>query len=445
MRAQAEYNAPVRALPFFRQNIPAALLSLAIIIGVVVRFLALDAMEFKGDEFKAFALAAAYLQHGALPQVGLQSSTGLFNPPFFLVLLWPALLIRTDPVFVTGWIVLLNAAGILGLLLFLRRLGGTLFSLSATAIVATAPWLFVLSRKIWAQDALFPFLILTGWLLISYARDRRPWQLWSAAAGMALLTQLHMSSFPLPVAAALWLAILRIRPRWRDVAIAVIIFLLLYAPYISFHVQDDFRNLMQTTTSNAGSIFDQVRWMVGINGAIGLDYVWGPLKPAAILSWIVAAADAGTWILGIAAVVGLVLIMKRIPERSSNMRFPDHLSALDQYVLLLLCIAVVTLGIYIVFGVPALPFYHLIFLPLIPVLSSIALTMLPGKLHISATLFLVLIVSTFLGLTQSFRTVILDHPDQLNGDYGTPYRNAQDKWAPYVDAVQKGKMRLPGK
>ncbi len=401
-------------------------------------------MEFKGDEFKAFALAAAYLQHASLPQVGLQSSTGLFNPPFFLVLLWPALLIKTDPVFVTGWIVLLNAAGILGLLLFLRRLGGTLFSLSATAIVATSPWLFVLSRKIWAQDALFPFLILTGWLLISYARDRRPWQLWGAAIGMALLTQLHMSAFPLPLAAALWLAILHIRPRWRDSAIAVVIFLLLYATYINFHVQDGFENLMSTTTQNAGTLFGQLRWMTGINGAVGLDYVWGPLQPAAIPSWIVAAAQAGTWLLGIAAVVGLVLIMRRILEHSSNMRFPEHLSALDQYVLLLLCIAVVTVAVYIVFGVPALPFYHLIFLPLIPVLCSVALTMLPERLHMLAMLFLVLIVSTFLGLTQSFRTVTLDHPDQLNGDYGTPYRNAQDKWAPYIDAVRKGKMRLPG-
>jgi hypothetical protein len=44
----------------------------------------------------------------------------------------------------------------------------------------------------------------------------------------------------------------------------------------------------------------------------------------------------------------------------------------------------------------------------------------------------------------SFQKVILQHPDQLKGDYGVPYRNAQKQWIPYIDAVQKGRMRLPG-
>lgn len=439
----SEYNVPVRILPFCRQNIPALLLSAAIIAGVVIKFLALDAMEFKGDEFKAFALAAAYLQHLSLPQVGLQSSTGLFNPPFFLVLLWPALLIKTDPVFVTGWIVLLNGAGIIGLFIFLRRLGGTMLALQTTAIVATAPWLFVLSRKIWAQDALFPFLILTGWLLVSYARDRRPWKLWGAAIGMALLTQLHMSAFPIPIAVVLWLAILRIRPRWRDTAIALAIFLILYAPYVSFHVHDGFHNLLQTTTRNAGSIFGQLRWLVGINGAVGLDYVWGSVKPAAIPSWILTAAQSGTWMLGIGAGSGLMFVAKRIYESSSALRFPQHISDLDRYILLLLCTVFLSFIIFIAFGVPALPFYHLVFVPLIPLLCSSALTSLPQSFRMIAMLLLVIIVIVFLGLIQSFRTVILDHPDQLHGDYGTPYRNAQEKWLPYIEAVQGGHMRLP--
>ncbi|MDD5623406.1 MAG: hypothetical protein PHI23_01705 [Candidatus Peribacteraceae bacterium] len=433
----------MRVFQFLRREALAIPLSLAIVVGVILRFLALDAMEFKADEFNAFALAAAYLQHGSLPQVGLQSSTGLFNPPFFLVLLWPALLFRVDPLFVTGWIVLLNAAGILGLFLFLRRLGGLTCALPATAVVASAPWLFILSRKIWAQDALFPFLILMGWLLISYARDRRPWHLWGAAASIALLTQLHMSTWVVPIAVALWLAILRIRPRWRDMVIVIAVFLILYLPYIAFHVQDGFENLTHTTTQNAGSILHQLRWMVGINGAVGLDYIWGPVRPAAIPSWLPGAAGAGTWFLGIGAVAGLFLSMKHILSSSSRLRFPQHLSALDQYVLLLLCIALLSFLNYLVMGVPAFPHYHLVFLPLLPLLCSLALMMLPKRISLLATLLLAIIVSVFLVLVLYFLTVITDHPDQLNGDYGTPYRNAQDHWIPYIDAVRKGQVRLP--
>jgi hypothetical protein len=434
----------VPLLPFFRQNFLAVFLSLAIIIGVIMRCIGLDGMEFKGDEFKAFALAAAHLQNFSLPQVGLQSSTGLFNPPFFLVLLWPSLLIKTDPLVATGWIVLLNAMGILGLLLFVRKLGGTTLALSTTAIIATSPWLFVLSRKIWAQDALFPFLILTGWLLISYVRDRRPWQLWCAAGSMALLTQLHMSAWIMPVATILWLAILRVRPRLQDAVIAIAVFLILYAPYITFHIQDGFSNLSRTTTQDAANIFDQLRWMLSINGALGLDYMWGPVRPAAIPSWLLIAAQVGTLLLGIGAFAGLIFTAKRIFKSSSHLRFPQNLSALDQYVLLLLCIAMLSFTGFIMMGVPALPFYHLVFLPLIPLLCSIALTMLPKRFHILATFLLILTTCIFLALIVSFQKVILQHPDQLKGDYGVPYRNAQKQWIPYIDAVQKGRMRLPG-
>ncbi len=422
----------------------APVFGLIVIAGILLRFAGLDAMEFKGDEFKAFALAATHLHSFSLPLVGLQSSTGLFNPPFFLLLLWPPLLLKTDPVFVTGWIVLLNAAGIAGLVLLLRKLGGALLAFSTTAIIATSPWLFILSRKIWAQDALFPFLILTGWLLISYIRDRRPWQLWSAAASMALVTQLHMSAWALPLATVLWMALLHIRPRVRDIGIAVAIFLTLYAPYITFHVQDGFNNLSGTTTQDAAGILEQLRWLIGINGAVGLDYMWGPVTPAAIPLWLVRTAETATWLVGIGALAGLILIIRNILSTSSTLRYPQHLSALEQYVLFLLCVAIPSLTGYLVLGVPALPFYHLIFLPLIPLLCCYALTELPTKFHLPAMTSVGIIASIFLGLTWSFQNVTLHHSEQLTGDYGVPYRNDETKWAPYIEAVQNGRVRVPG-
>ncbi len=422
----------------------AAALGLAVIAGIVLRFVSLDAMEFKGDEFKAFALAAAHLQKGTLPLVGLQSSTGLFNPPFFLLLLWPAIIIKTDPLFVTRWIVVLNAAGIIGLFFFLRRIGGTLLALCTGAIVAMSPWLFVLSRKIWAQDALLPFLVLTGWLLVSYVGDRRSWRLWGATASMALLTQLHMSAWAMPVATILWLALLRVRPRWRDMVIAACVFLVCYAPYIAFHIQDGFQNLTHATTRNAGNIFEQLRWLVGINGAVGLDYVWGPVRPAAIPAWLLGVAEGGTWLIAAGALAGVILVVRNILGQSASLRAPQHLSARNQYVLFLLCTTFLSFAGYIALGVPSLPFYHLVFLPLVPLLCAIAVTELPQKFRAEGTALLVLVMGVFFALIISFLSVITGHPEQLNGDYGVPYRNAQEQWAPYIDAVQNGRMRLPG-
>lgn len=434
-----------RMLRSWFHGVLAATLALMIVVGVALRFVALDAVEFKGDEFNAFALAAAHLQYHSLPQVGLQSSTGLFNPPFFLVLLWPALLLKVDPIFATGWIVVLNAIGLFGLFLLLRRLHGNVLALAVTAGIATAPWLFIFSRKIWAQDVLFPFLILTSWLLLAYVRDRRSWQLVSAAISMALATQLHMSAWVLPLATILWMTILRIRPTWREILLAAALFLLLYAPYIAFHVHDHFQNLSRMTIQDAGGIFDHLYWLVGINGGVGLDYLWGPTRPDSIPALLLAATQTGTWLLGIAAAIGLVLWLSHVLHNSSYFRNPHSLSPLDHYVLLLLSVTLLSLLGYLFLGVPALPFYHLISLPLIPLLCGLALTMLPRRFYAPGTILLVLVAGVFLTQIVALLRIVTAHPEQLQGDYGVPYRSALGKWTPYVEAVQQGRMQLPGK
>lgn len=412
-------------------------------MGLLLRFVALDAMEFKGDEFKAYFLAAAHLQHGVLPQVGLISSTGLFNPPFFILLLWLPLLFSKDPVFMTGWIVLLNAAGVIGLFFLLKRLGGTMLALLSTTIVATSPWLFLFSRKIWAQDALFPLLILTEWLLLSYARDRKPWQLWCAAASMALMTQLHMSTWFIPLAALLWVALLRLWPRLIDALVALVIFVAFYLPYIVFHIQDGFQNLQRTTTDNAANVVEQLRWMIGINGAVGLDYMWGPQTPAAISPALHSIAALLTWLMGLGAVMGLMIAMREIMKRSSWLRVPGHLSSLQQYVVFLVCVAVVTLIGFQMLGVPDLPFYHLTFLPLVPLLVGIALTSVPKNFDAASSVIVLAVAGVFLGLIVSMQSVFMHHPDQLHGDYGVPYRHAKATWAPYIEGVKAGRVKLP--
>lgn len=433
------------AFPAVRQNIFLYALILAILLGVVVRFLALEAMEFKGDEFKAYLLSAAYLQQGAFPRVGLYSSTGLLNPPAFLMLLWPALLVSKDPIVITKWIVLLNVAGIIGLVLFLRRIGSTLLALQTTVIIALSPWLFLFSRKIWAQDALFPFLILIGWLLVSYAQDKRPWRLWCAAVIMAFATQLHMSAWPMPVATILWLAMLRIRPRLVDIGLCGCVFLLFYAPYIAFHVQDDFRNLLKAATHNPGSVLEQLRWMIGINGAVGLEYMWGPATPAAIPAWLLRASQAGTWLIGIGAASGLVIFVRRIIRTSSRLRDVSALSALDRYLLFLLCVAVCTLCFLLAARAPALPFYHLVFLPLVPLLCALGIAALPEKFSVAANSLLLIIAGLFFALILSFQSLTLHYPEQIRGDYGEPYSVTRAEWAPYIEAVRQGRVRLPEK
>lgn len=417
----------------------------AIVIALILRFLSLQFMEFKGDEFNAYALAAAYLQHMAVPQVGLVSSTGLYNPPFFITLLWPPLLFSRDPVIVTAWIVLLNAIGIVGLLLFLRRIAGDAVAFPVAALIATSPWLFILSRKIWAQDALFPFLILLHWLLMRYASERRPWQIWATGVVVALLTQLHMSAWVLPAAISVWFLLLRVWPKWRDIGIAAAAFIVLYIPYIAFHIADNFQNLSGTTTQHPGSIIDQLRWLVGINGSGGLWYMWGAVPPPAIPSWLLLAANVSTVIIAALATIGFTIVTIRLLRDSHSLRSPENITEIDRYVLLLTLFVVVSLAVFLVMGIPALPHYHLVFLPLVALLMVIAVTSASSWAQWLASGLILVIISVFIGLIMSIRSVIVDHPEQLKGDYGTPYHYSKEHWGPYIQAVQQGKMRLPGR
>lgn len=413
-----------------------------IALGVGLKFYALQYMEFKGDEFNAFALAAAHLQHLVLPKVGLVSSTGLYNPPFFLELLWPPLLLSRDPVVVTGWIVLLNAAGIAGLAWMLKRMGGETIAWHTAAVIAVSPWLFILSRKIWAQDALFPFLILLHGLLLAYVGDRKPWRIWVAGVVMALITQLHMSAWVMPLAIAAWLLLLRAWPRWRDIGIGAAAFVILYLPYIAFHIDDNFQNLSGTTTQHPGSLIDQLRWFVGINGSGGLWYMWGPVPPPSIPFWLLTAANVGTVCLGLAAVVGFAIAARRMWCTSRRFRAPEHITPVDQYILLLMLITAVSLVVFIVMGIPALPHYHLVFLPLVALLTSVAVTSTWSPWRWLAEGLFGIMLAVFIGLIVSMHSVIIDHPEELKGDYGVPYHTGKDHWGPYIEAVQQGKMRL---
>ena len=86
----------------------ADLVDAAAVIGVLVlaaslRFHALDLVEFKLDEATAVDRAHRLLD-GHWPTVGLQSSVGALNPPFFVYLLAIPLGLRDDPLAATAFV-----------------------------------------------------------------------------------------------------------------------------------------------------------------------------------------------------------------------------------------------------------------------------------------------------------------------------------------------------
>lgn len=120
-----------------------------------------DIVEFKRDEANLARLALDLARGREFPLLGIGSSVGLRNAPFSVYVVTPPFLLSSDPIFATQYIGVLNVLAV-GLLYGLaRRYYGVLAALIAALCLAVSPWAVIFSRKLWAQNALMPFVILT--------------------------------------------------------------------------------------------------------------------------------------------------------------------------------------------------------------------------------------------------------------------------------------------
>lgn len=229
-----------------------ALLLLAALLAAATRLGGLELAEFRFDEAWALDVAHQVRAGQALPPVGIGSSLGIPNPPFFVYLLALPLAVDPSPEAATAFVALLNVAAVLVLGWLARALVGPLAGGLATLLYAVAPWAVLFSRKIWAQDALPLFLLLALallWLAVERTRPAgsraRQGFRWGAPALLvpsvvllALATQLHLTAFAL---APLW-ALALLAPGRRAVRAAFLalggaLAFTLYLPYLRWQAQ----------------------------------------------------------------------------------------------------------------------------------------------------------------------------------------------------------------
>ena len=398
--------------------------------GIVLRFLWLPWMEFKQDEFVALLLAVYNVAH-PLVSIGLTSSVGIPNPPIFIWLLSLPTLLTHNPVGVTWFIVLLNCIGIVLLLLFLIRFFSLDKALAATAIVSTAPWAILYSRKIWAQDLLFPFLVGFFWLIASYCERPKPVKVWLLFLLYGILSQLHMSVwFALP-ALVLFFLFLAPRLRLRDVGIGIALCLLLYTPYIAHMLMYSMGSL--TRTGNI-DLSDLLRWPVQLWSVFGMPYLFGPHVRSLIGSPI--ACDVTVAVSGLAVVLCVsALLVGMYNGVISLQKNRSTIGVANRMEVLWVLLVVTLLAGYLLLNVRVFPHYFLVLGPSIPILM-VLFTLRTFRAAGRGLLAVVVIAH----LTFSFLLLqgIRSHPDAIKGDYGTPYILEMRSWQHAVnDAVKK--------
>ena len=213
------------------------------LVAAYLRLSNLELTEFKLDEAHVCSKAAEFLDSGRPPLVGIGSSVGAANPPLFIYLTAIPVSLSRNPTVIAGFIALLNVGAVLGCYLLTREHFGEKAGLIATLLFAVSPWAVFYSRKIWAQDLLPPFVGLFFAAVFSTLVKRKPRQLILVFLWLACLIQLHLSALALIPLVALLLLVFRSRISLVPLLVGLLVFMLIFAPYIYYDATHNWINL----------------------------------------------------------------------------------------------------------------------------------------------------------------------------------------------------------
>ena len=229
--------------PLARLSPTHLLLCLILLVAGFLRLARLDLMAFEMDEGAACLLAAKFTHYGIAPLVGIKTSLQFCNPPLFLYVISPALLVTTDPRFAAMLFALLGTAAVY----VVYRTGREFFSpavgLLAAAMMALSPAAIEYSRRLWGHSLIQALCPVAFYLLLQWTIAGRAKAVFWLALVVVVAQQFHFS------AALLWvqivLAWLLFRPRtdWVGLLCGLAVGLVGYLPFFIAQADTDFLDL----------------------------------------------------------------------------------------------------------------------------------------------------------------------------------------------------------
>lgn len=260
---------------------------LVLLVAGFLRLYQINISEFNADQAAIFGLARDALQHGLLPIVSNRASIGIENPPAVIYLLMLPASLSVDPVWAAVMVALYNIFAVLLTYIFTRRYYGRFAALVAALLYATAAKPLNYSRFIWQQNMLAPFVIMFIFALFWGVVERRKGWFVLAVLLLGISYQLHETSLflAIPLLAAIILAPGTVR--WRDLAFALAILLVIFSPYILWEIFSRFSdvsialNVGKSTASFDTESIRLYRLLLSPNGFTSYNRV--PSNPASFL------------------------------------------------------------------------------------------------------------------------------------------------------------------
>ena len=229
------------------------------LLAVVLRLYRIDTAQYMTDQNTFYQMAHDALANGLWPISANRASTGPLIPPLFVYVMMIPAAITPNPVAGNILIALCNVAAVLLTYIFVQRYYGRLAGAISALLYATAVNVIIFSRDIWQPDLSPLFVILLLFMLFrGVVEGKRYWFL-PATLLIGAMYQFHSTAVYLlaPLLVAVLLAYKTIR--WRELPLAALGLLLLFAPYIyleSHNQYTDIRRMFQLAVQPAGFYSD---------------------------------------------------------------------------------------------------------------------------------------------------------------------------------------------
>ncbi|MCQ3931130.1 MAG: hypothetical protein DPW16_11795 [Chloroflexi bacterium] len=255
-----------------------------LLLAAFLRLHAPGITEFKRDEATLSRLALNLAQGKDFPVLGIGSSVGFPNSPMNVYLLAIPYAAGNNPILATLFVGFLNVLAVALTWRVARRYFGAEAALVAGFLYAVSPWAVIYSRKIWAQDMLPPFVIvtlLTGLVgLVEVKAKQRVWaQFWHLPL-LVITAQIHFAAVVLaPI--SLVMAGLGWRRIRREFWFGLVGAVLLCVPFAYGLYQDDLLSISKiqeslersSSPSDSGDPISIVENPRAIHST-ALDYAW---------------------------------------------------------------------------------------------------------------------------------------------------------------------------
>jgi 4-amino-4-deoxy-L-arabinose transferase-like glycosyltransferase len=203
-----------------------------LLVAGYLRFYQINTTELDEDQARLYRMAYDAVHHGLLPTTSNAASIGIANPPGVIYLFMPLAALSANPLWGAALVGIFTTAAALLTYFFTRRYYGRLVGIVAALLYATAAKPLNYARFIWQPNLMPPFVVLFMFALFWGVVERRKGWLFPALVLFGILYQMHPTTLLLvvPLIAAIILA-----PgtfRWRDIALALIVLLVIFSPYL---------------------------------------------------------------------------------------------------------------------------------------------------------------------------------------------------------------------